>query len=188
MQIKRKEHRRDADATNQGRRRDAGATRHGLTLIEALLLLTIVSVVAVAAGVGLQAVAKVPAATDSIMAVNSLVVNVMEQTRANLIRNWPTTTWGGANYTFLANGVSYMPTAGTSLGGGYATPITGSSPAPITIDNKTYQVTLILATADPGMGSAAPDFMQVSVVVCPVNGGVVDAGSPQRMVTYVAQP
>jgi type II secretory pathway pseudopilin PulG len=160
----------------------------GLTLIEALLLLTIISVVAVAAGVGLQAVAKVPTVTDDIMAVNSLTVNVMEQTRANLLRNWPVTTWGGANYAFLANGMSYTPTAGTGLGSPYATPITGASPVPVKINNKPYQLTLTLATADPGTGAAKPDFMQVTVVVCPVIGGAVVANSPQRLVTYVAQP
>jgi type II secretory pathway pseudopilin PulG len=163
-------------------------SNRGLTLIEAMLLLTIVSIVAVAAGVGLQAVAKVPAVTDSTMAVNSLAVNVMEQTRANLIRNWPTTTWGGTNYSFLANGVSYTPTAGLALGSPYSTAITGTTPAPIRVNNQTYQLTLTLATADPGTGSAAPDFMQVSVVVCPVIGGTVNANSPQRLVTYVAQP
>ena len=86
-------------------------TMRGLTLIEGMLLLTIISIVAVAAGVGLQAVAKVPGITDGIMAVNGVAVSVMEQTRANLLRNWPAGMWGGTNYAFLVNGASYTPAA-----------------------------------------------------------------------------
>jgi type II secretory pathway pseudopilin PulG len=160
----------------------------GLTLIEAILLLTIVSIVAVAAGVGLQAVSKVPALTEGMMAVNGVAVSVMEQTRANLLRNWPAGMWGGANYAFLANGVSYTPGAGIALGNSYATPATGINPAPITIDGKPYQLTLTLTAADPGAGSVKADFLQVTVVLCPVIGGMPVASSPQRLVTYVAQP
>lgn len=159
-----------------------------LTLVEAMLLLVIISVVAVAAGVGLQAVAKVPAATDNTMAVNTVLVSVVEQTRANILRNWPATTWGGGNYAFLANGSSYTPTGNTPLGNSYATPITGTGPAPIQINGKPYQITLTLVTADPGIGSAQPDFMQITAVACPIIGGAVNANSPQRLVTYVAQP
>jgi hypothetical protein len=163
-------------------------TSRGLTLIEAILLLTIISIVAVGAGVGLQAVAKVPAITNGMMAVNGVAVSVVEQTRANLLRNWPAGTWGGTNYAFLANGVSYTPGAGIALGNSYATPATGTSPAPIMIDGKPYQLTLTLTTADPGAGSAKADFMQVTVVLCPVVGGAPVANFPQRLVTYVAQP
>ena len=49
----------------------------GLTLVEAILLLVIVSIVAVAAGVGLQAVVKVPGKTDDMMAINSVLVKGM---------------------------------------------------------------------------------------------------------------
>jgi type II secretory pathway pseudopilin PulG len=158
-----------------------------LTLVEALLLLVIVSIVAIAAGVGLQAVAKVPAATDSTMAVNTVLVSVVEQTRANLVRNWPTTTWGGANFAFLANGSSFTP-ASTALGSPYSTPTTGSAPAPVQINGKPFQITLTLATADPGVGSAQADFVQITAVACPIVGGTVNASSPQRLVTYVAKP
>jgi len=159
-----------------------------LTLIEAILLLVILSIVAVAAGVGLQAVAKVPANTDAYMAANNVAVSVLEQTRANLLRNWPAATWGGANFAFLANGTSYTPTAGTALGTTYSTPISGTTPAPLLINNETYQVALTLATADPGVGSAKPDFMQVTVTVCPVIAGTVQSNAPQKLVTYVSQP
>ena len=159
-----------------------------LTLIEAIILLVIISIVAIAAGVGLQAVAKVPANTDAYMAANNVAVSVLEQTRANLLRNWPAATWGGANFAFLANGTSYTPTAGTALGTAYSTPISGASPAPLLINNETYLVALTLATADPGVGSAKPDFIQVTVTVCPVIAGTVQSNAPQKLVTYVAQP
>jgi type II secretory pathway pseudopilin PulG len=159
-----------------------------LTLIEALLLMVVISIVAVGAGIGLQAVAKVPAAADSTMAVNSVLVSVVEQTRANLIRNWPATTWGGSNYAFIANGASYTPATGTALGGSYSTPLSGAAPAPVQINGKAYQLILTLAKADPGIGSVQPDFMQLTVVACPIVGGTVDPNSPQRLVTYVAQP
>src|SRR4051812_35076641 len=56
--------------------------RRGLTMIEAMLLLVVMSIVAVGAGVGLQAVAKVPAQTDEILAINSEVIDRMEQMKA----------------------------------------------------------------------------------------------------------
>jgi type II secretory pathway pseudopilin PulG len=158
----------------------------GLTLVEAVLLLTIVSAVAVGAGIGLQAVAKVPAVTESTMAVNAVAVNVLEQARANLVRNWPTDTWGGANHGLLINGASYTPSAGTALGSGYSTPIAGSNPSPVMVNNRMYQLTLTLAPADPGVGTAQADFMQVTVVVSRVIGGT--ASVSQRLVTYVAKP
>jgi len=160
----------------------------GLTLVEAMVLLVILSIVAVAAGVGLQAVVKVPAATDSTMAVDSVLVSVQEQTRANLIRNWPASTWGGSNYAFIVNGTSYSPTAGITLGSTFTTPITGSSPAPITVNNKTYQISVMVTTADPGVGSAQADFIRVTVKAFPVINGAVDSTNPQKLVAYVAQP
>jgi hypothetical protein len=162
-----------------------------LTLIEALLLLVIISIVAVAAGVGLQAVAKVPAATDNIMSINTVLVSVMEQTHANLIRNWPASTWGGPNCAFFANGISYTPPANIAFRSSYTTPITGTSPKPLQINGKPYQVSLILATADPvnpGGTSPQSDFIQITVVAAPVIAGTVDSTSTQRLVTYVAQP
>src|SRR3982751_6539177 len=65
---------------------------YGLTLVEAILLLVIVSIVAVAAGVGLQSVVKVPAKTDEMMAINNTLVSVMEQVKAKLSTNWPSTS------------------------------------------------------------------------------------------------
>jgi type II secretory pathway pseudopilin PulG len=158
----------------------------GLTLVEAMMLLVIVSIVAVAAGVGLQAVAKVPAVADSTMAVNAALVSTVEQTRANLLKNWPSGTWGGTNYAFIVNGTSYTPTASIALGTGYSTPLSGNST--LSINNKPYQLTLTLATADPGVGSAKADFIQITAKASPIISGAANNNSPQQMVTYVAQP
>jgi type II secretory pathway pseudopilin PulG len=53
----------------------------GLTLLESLILLVVLSIVALAAGVGLQAVTKVPAQTDDQMVINSQLVSCLEQVR-----------------------------------------------------------------------------------------------------------
>ena len=163
-----------------------------LTLIEAVLLLVIMSIVAVAAGVGLQSVSKVPQAADDRLAGNAIIVSVMEQTKANLIKNWPSTTWGGANYAFTANGTGFTPTAGTSLGAspgagaGYSTPTSGTV---LSINNKSYQLTLAIDKADPAGGASyKTDFFQVTVKLDPIINGSVYANSPQQVVTYVAQP
>jgi Tfp pilus assembly protein PilE len=74
----------------------------GLTLIEAMLLVIILSIVAVAAGVGLQAVAKVPAQTDLTLAINNALVDTLEQWRA---KSWATMT--SANDTVTINSKSY---------------------------------------------------------------------------------
>ncbi len=113
----------------------------GLTLLEAMILMVILSIVAVAAGVGIQAVAKVPAQADNTLAVNDVVVSVMEQTRASVLRTWPSSTWGGSSYAFTANATGYTHTAGTTIGAspgaaaGYSTPLSGSSPVPLSINN-----------------------------------------------------
>src|ERR1041384_7997173 len=61
--------------------------RRGLTMIEAMLLLVTISIVAVAAGVGLQAVAKVPAQTDDILSINSEIIDRIEQMKATAWAN-----------------------------------------------------------------------------------------------------
>jgi type II secretory pathway pseudopilin PulG len=174
--------------------------KRGVTLVEAMLLLVIISVVAVAAGVGLQAVAKVPANTDEIMQVNNVIVSVMEQTKANLIRagtssSWPSGTWGGNGYGFLYNSTSYTPTAGTAIGTagalstGYSTPTSGSSPAPLTVNTKIYKLTISIDTADPTGGTSyKTDFLQVTVSMTPYINGTLQTSGKKTMVTYVTQP
>lgn len=72
----------------------------GLTLIEAMLLLVIMSIVAVAAGIGLQAVAKVPTQTDLTLAVNSALVDTIEQYKS---KPWASVT---ASTTPITNSVT----------------------------------------------------------------------------------
>jgi Tfp pilus assembly major pilin PilA len=54
----------------------------GVTLIEAMFLMVIMSVVAVGAGIGLQSVAKVPTSTDLVLATNCAVLSTIEQWKA----------------------------------------------------------------------------------------------------------
>jgi type II secretory pathway pseudopilin PulG len=64
----------------------AGGVRRvgGLTLIESMLLLVIMSIVAVAAGIGLQAVAKVPVQTDLQLATNNAMIDALEHYKAQV--------------------------------------------------------------------------------------------------------
>ena len=56
--------------------------RKGFTLLEAMLVVAIVGIVAVGAGIGLQSVAKLPEQSDLSLAINSVLVDRMEQMRA----------------------------------------------------------------------------------------------------------
>jgi Tfp pilus assembly major pilin PilA len=51
----------------------------GLTLVEAMFLMVIMSIVAVGAGIGLQSVAKVPTATDLVLATDNAILSTIEQ-------------------------------------------------------------------------------------------------------------
>jgi hypothetical protein len=53
-----------------------------LTLLECVILLVTMSIVAVAAAVGLQSVAKVPAQSDDRLVINSKLIDCLEQMRA----------------------------------------------------------------------------------------------------------
>src|ERR1700761_5831715 len=54
----------------------------GVTLLEAILLLTILSIIGVAVGVALQNVAKTPEQSDLTLAINTEAVSRMEQMKA----------------------------------------------------------------------------------------------------------
>lgn len=57
-------------------------SRHrGLTLVEALIVMTIMSIIAVAAGVALQSLARVPERNDDQLVVSNALVDKMEQFR-----------------------------------------------------------------------------------------------------------
>jgi len=77
--------------------------RRGLTLIECIIVVTVLGVVAVGAGVGLQAVAKTPSQADQQLAVSNALMHGVEVT---LAQPWASMTSGtstvqiyGVNYT-----------------------------------------------------------------------------------------
>jgi Tfp pilus assembly major pilin PilA len=114
-----------------------GLSIRGFTLIEAMVLLVIVSIIAVAAGVGLQAVAKVPIQTDAILAIDNEIVNRLEQMRAE---PWAT-----------------MSTKATSL--------TNASPG-VSINSKFYSCTVAVVDADAdGDGSTDADYRKITVTI-----------------------
>ena len=182
----------------------------GLTLVEAILLLVIVSIVAVAAGVGLQAVAKVPDTTNDMMTINNTLVNVLEQMEAQLTGSspgWPSTSTTTAYSLTLPNtnsssGIStYAITTSAPLNtaDGLQTVVSFSTPATtsglMAINNKNFQLTLSVYKADPALAtnpvpptSAAckSDILQVAVQIAPVSGGTA-GGVIQTMVTYVTK-
>jgi type II secretory pathway pseudopilin PulG len=169
----------------------------GLTLVEALLLLVIVSIVAVAAGVGLQAVVKVPSKTDDTMAINNVLVSALEQMKAQLTSSpgWPSTT-STTTYTLYFKDMTdslstYHPsttlpplntTPGVPWSTTIQTPPTGSFR--LGINSKPYQLFITLAKADPtGGANYQSDYLSVTAQL----NGLRD-GSTTTMVTYVTQP
>lgn len=76
--------------------------RRGLTLVEAMLLVVIMSIVAMGAGIGLQAVAKVPTEADKTMAINAKLVDTLETWKS---KSWSSMASGGGTVT--VNGKGY---------------------------------------------------------------------------------
>jgi prepilin-type N-terminal cleavage/methylation domain-containing protein len=76
------------------RRRKSNCVRGGgFTLIEAMIVLVVLSIVAVGAAVGLQSTVKVPVQTDRTLVVSSELTSELENWRAAAFGNspWPTT-------------------------------------------------------------------------------------------------
>jgi len=162
--------------------------RAGLTLIECMILVTVISIISVAAGVGMQSVVKIPAQTDSIMAVNSVLVSVMEQAEASLDKSWPASTT--FTPTILVGASSYAPTITiNNTAYAYGTPPTYTSLTnALLINNNTYQLSMAVDQADPAGGTTYKStFLQVTVAVTPyVNGSLATSGM-QKVVTYVSK-
>ena len=159
----------------------------GLTLVEAVLLLVIVSIVAVAAGVGLQAVAKVPGETDDTMGMENVMVNVVEQTKATLQKSWPSGNPVTFSSSLLVNGVSYGPTTITVNTTATSSPTTVTTT--LSINNRPYAMSLAVDKADPAGGTSyQADFLQVTARVTPMIGGSQSTTLTQKVVTYVTQP
>src|SRR5690348_14185310 len=56
--------------------------QRGFTLLEAMVLMVVLSIVAVGVGVGLQSISRVPTANNLRLAVNSALISKMEELRA----------------------------------------------------------------------------------------------------------
>ena len=184
--------------------------RQGLTLVEAMLLLVIVSIVAVATGVGLQAVVKVPDTTNDMMTINNTLVNVLEQMEAQLTGSspgWPSTSTttayslplpntnasGGVSTYALTTSAPLNTTDGIQTVVSFSTPTSTSSL--LAINNKNYQLTVSVYKADPALAanplpptsaSSKSDFLEVAVQIAPVSGGTA-GGVIQTLVTYVTK-
>jgi len=165
----------------------------GLTLVEAILLLVIVSIVAVAAGVGLQAVAKVPDNTNDTMTINNTLVNVLEQMEAQMTGSspgWPSTSTTTAYSLTLPNTNSsggtctYAITTSAALNtvDGTQTVVSFSTPATtsgvLAINYKNYQLTVSVYKADPALadsqGRSAADHARKWGMV--IAAGMVEIG------------
>lgn len=68
--------------TDSKRMMPCTARKSGFTLIEAMLLLVVTSIVGVAVGIGLQSISRVPKATDRALAVSAELLSEMENWRA----------------------------------------------------------------------------------------------------------
>lgn len=79
----------------------------GFSLLEAVILVTIMSIVAVAAGVGLQSIVRIPKAADNVLAINRQLASDMEQLKAG---GWAGLTVGVTNNNVTINGTSYART------------------------------------------------------------------------------
>ncbi len=76
----------------------------GFTLMEAIFLTTIMSIVALGAGVGLQSTVRIPPAADKALAINRQIASAMEQVRATA---WASMTVGTTTSNVTINGTSY---------------------------------------------------------------------------------
>lgn len=117
---------------NQQRQRVPG----GFSLIEALVVLTIMSIVAVAAAVGLQSGVRGPAAADEILSIDRALVTRMEALKSLASSNWAAVAAQAGTATVTINNKTYT------------------------------QTTTVTAQAKPdGSGGTASDFVQVVVQV-----------------------
>ena len=87
-------------------RYQAGAGDRGFTLIEATILMVILSIVAVGAAVSLQALSRGPSANDLQLTINNVLIDKMEQLRA---LDFSAMTVGTAlSDTVTVNGTTYV--------------------------------------------------------------------------------
>lgn len=81
-------------------------------MLEAIIVLTILSVVAVAAGVGLQSVVRIPGGVDTVLAIDAQVVSALEQKITDARSSFA--TLAGYADTVTINGKTYTRTVAVS--------------------------------------------------------------------------
>lgn len=75
------------------------AQQGGFTLLEAIIMTTILSIVAVAASVGLQSLVKVPKQNDNQLVISNQLVDRMEQLRGTPFANLASGSAGNISWT-----------------------------------------------------------------------------------------
>ena len=111
--------------------------RRGFTLIEAMFLMTIMSVVALAAGVSLQSLARVPQRNDDQLAIANALVDKIEQLRGTA---FPSLTVGSSlSDTVTLNNVLYTRSVNIALvdATGGSSPDADFKQITVTINNRT---------------------------------------------------
>lgn len=87
--------------------------QRGVTLPEAMILVLILALVAVAAGTGLQAVVKTPAANDMVLSISNALASKMEEARALGFSGL--TVGNTLSDTVTLNGTTYARTVTVAL-------------------------------------------------------------------------
>ena len=106
-----------------------------VTLIEAMFLVTILGIVGLGAGIGLQSTTRTPNAVDDVLAINAAIVSTMEQMRANAVSSF--STLAGSSTQVTINGTNYTQTI-------TVTALTAPDGSGATTDYK--QITVQIAT------------------------------------------
>ncbi len=134
------------DPSGSGRRHSVRrrAGRRGLTLIEAMVLMVVMSIVSVGVSVGLQSAVRIPEGSDRILAVSGELTSELE--------NWRAVAWTGSTWpTTLPYSAS--DTVTLSIGG----------------QSITYNRTTTIKIWDPNdiTGNSSPqvDFVQVRITI-----------------------
>jgi type II secretory pathway pseudopilin PulG len=122
----------------------ASWARRGLTLLESMLLLTVLSIVGIGVGVGLQSSVDIAEADDQTLAISLELVSEMESWRAVVFGNapWPATLPYNVTdtVTITVGGQSHTYSRTTSI--------------------KLYDPNNIATNANP-----QPDFAQVKITI-----------------------
>jgi prepilin-type N-terminal cleavage/methylation domain-containing protein len=86
--------------------------RRGFTLVEAMLVLVVMSIIALAAGVGLQSIARAPSGNDAQLVVDNYIMDKLESLRAT---DFASLTVGTTTDTVSIRGTNYTRTTVIAL-------------------------------------------------------------------------